>query len=225
MKKTLCLVLGLLILAVSCKKPIPEPVAAELKSPEDDLSCLSVSLSTQIARVAFKWLQAEHTDDYTLVVENLKTGERQSQTTKLFQQSLSLAKGAPYSWKVISSSEASPVETESETRRFYLEGPSQFNYIPFPADLVAPEMDAEVTLNNGATNLSWVGADLDDDIASYAVYIGTSEDQLLKVVDNLSATNVNVDLEPDTFYFWRVATTDALANTSTSAIFRFYTTP
>ena len=215
----------LLILVMGCKDPIPTPEAALLLLPEADQSCLYVSVDSAKARVTFSWELALHTDTYTINVVNLVTQELTSIRTEEITATLTLDRGTPYGWEVISSSEVSNKVTPSESRRFYLEGEQQFSYVPFPAKLVSPEMNEVVSLNNGSINLTWTGLDLDNDIDSYAVFLGTSEDDLAEIATGLVSPNHSVSLQSNTAYVWQVTTRDELNNVSTSPYFRFQTAP
>lgn len=215
----------LFILLMGCKDPIPTPEAALLLLPEADQSCLYVSVDSAKARVTFSWELALHTDTYTINVVNLVTQELTSIRTEEITATLTLDRGTPYGWEVISSSEVSNKVTPSESRRFYLEGEKQFSYVPFPAKLVSPEMNEVVSLNNGSINLTWTGLDLDNDIDSYAVFLGTSEDDLAEIATGLVSPNHSVSLQSNTAYVWQVTTRDELNNVSTSPYFRFQTAP
>ncbi len=215
----------LFILLMGCKDPIPTPEAALLLLPEADQSCLYVSVDSAKARVTFSWELALHTDTYTINVVNLVTQELTSILTEEITATLTLDRGTPYGWEVISSSEVSNKVTPSESRRFYLEGEQQFSYVPFPAKLVSPEMNEVVSLNNGSINLTWTGLDLDNDIDSYAVFLGTSEDDLAEIATGLVSPNHSVSLQSNTAYVWQVTTRDELNNVSTSPYFRFQTAP
>jgi len=215
----------LFILLMGCKDPIPTPEAALLLLPEADQSCLYVSVDSAKARVTFSWELALHTDTYTINVVNLVTQELTSIRTEEITATLTLDRGTPYGWEVISSSEVSNKVTPSESRRFYLEGEQQFSYVPFPAKLVSPEMNEVVSLNNGSINLTWTGLDLDNDIDSYAVFLGTSEDDLAEIATGLVSPIHSVSLQSNTAYVWQVTTRDELNNVSTSPYFRFQTAP
>ena len=54
------------LLIVGCKDPIPAPDSAVLISPEDNISCFYVPLSTATANVVFFFFDSLNTDDYLL---------------------------------------------------------------------------------------------------------------------------------------------------------------
>lgn len=213
------------LLIIGCKDPIPAPDPAVLISPEASVSCLYVPLSTATANVVFSWQEALNTDDYLLKVRNETSGIETSTPTENTSLRLTLDRGQIYGWKVVSRSEASAEESESETRYFFLEAQQQYSHLPFPAKLVAPEQDAVVQLNNGSVNFNWEGADLDNDISSYTLLIGASEDTLEEVATGLTGVNYSTSLAGGNQYYWQVITTDSEENQSSSLIFYFQTAP
>lgn len=210
---------------VACKDPVPAPEATLLQLPEADQNCLYVSVDSATARVSFSWGEALHTDTYTLKVVNLNSQEEISIATELTIASLTLDRGNPFRWQVISSSNASNKEAASESRHFYLEGLQQFNHVPFPAKLLSPQMNERIDLTDGEVLLSWSGLDLDNDIAGYSVAIGTSEEELNEVAANIQTTSQAVSLVANTSYVWQITTRDELNNTSISPYFYFQTNP
>ena len=70
--------------------------------------------------------------------------------------------------------------------------------------------------------LAWSGADVENDIESYSVFLSTTTppETLLITVDSLTQEAL-VDVVAGTTYYWRVVTTDAEGNTSDSGIFDF----
>ena len=217
--------IGLFLLSLGCKDPIPDPEAAILEFPANNLDCIYVSIDSSEAEVLFQWIEALHTDTYRLTVQNIESGHQYVNSTKLQQLTLRLTRGFPYQWKVTSTSEASAVEADSQTRYFYLEGEQQFVHVPFPASLISPQNNAIVSLGNGELDFSWEGADLDDDIESYSFYLGESQDTLVKIAENLSTASFRHGVNRDAQYYWRVVTFDRVGNSSNSQIFGFRTAP
>lgn len=213
------------LLIVGCKEPIPAPDSAVLISPEDNISCFYVPLSTSTANVVFSWQEALNTDDYLLKVRNETSGIETATPTENTSLRLTLDRGQTYGWKVVSRSEASTEETESDTRYFFLEAQQQYSHFPFPAKLVSPEQDAVVQLNSGSVNFSWEGADLDNDISSYTLLIGASEESLEEVATGLAGVNHSLSLAGESQYYWQVVTVDSEENQSSSLIFYFRTAP
>lgn len=212
------------LLFLGCKKEsIPAPDAVQLLSPLNNNTCLSIPQGNTNAVVNFQWNAAENTDRYRLEVRNTVTNQEVTSETEDTSTSATLLKGAPYAWKIISISDDTSETAESTSWSFYLEATQQFDYIPFPAQLISPENFAVATPVNGNVTLSWAGRDLDNDIAHYDVYLGTTEDELRIVSEDISDTSAAVSVTSSTAYFWRIATQDQNGNFSFSSMHRFQT--
>lgn len=212
------------VLYCTCSKPsIPEPGAAVLTAPENSNTCLPIFTTDTQGVVSFVWEEAQNTDSYEVVVRNSTTQSEQRKSVDLTNTTITLDRGVPYSWWVVSSSDASSVNTKSAVWSFYLEGLQQERFLPFSAQLNAPWDEQDVTLSSGYVNLQWTGSDLDNDIAYYQVYIGTDAAQLSLVQDNQIASSYSALLEVGQMYFWQIITVDQRGNKSQSAIQSFTT--
>lgn len=210
---------------ISCKDPIPDPEQTVLILPEDNTSCLYVSQSSSTASVDFSWQEAQFTDEYIIVVKNITTEEETTSRTLNTSIRLTLSRGVPYQWKVITVSDLSSVETLSRSFSFYLEGQQQRNYLPFPARLLSPQLDEVVSLSNGQYNFSWQGEDLDNDLSYYTLLIGTSADVLNEIATDITASSISVALNSGEVYFWQVISYDQNGNSTKSLTTRFETAP
>lgn len=210
---------------MSCKDPIPDPEQTVLILPEDNTSCLYVSQSSSTASVDFSWQEAQFTDEYIIVVKNITTEEETTSRTLNTSIRLTLTRGVPYQWKVITVSDLSSVETSSRSFSFYLEGQQQRNYLPFPARLLSPQLDEVVSLSNGQYNFSWQGEDLDNDLSYYTLLIGTSADVLNEIATDITASSISVALNSGEVYFWQVISYDQNGNSTKSLTTRFETAP
>ncbi len=210
---------------MGCKDPIPDPQQTVLILPEDNTSCLYVSQSSSTASVDFSWQQALHTDEYKLVVKNLTTNEELTSITENTGLRLTLTRGTPYQWKVITTSELSNVETSSSNFSFYLEAQQQGNYLPFPARLLSPQIDEIVTLTNGRYDFSWQGEDIDNDLSHYTLLIGDAVDALSEIATDVMTTSFSADLNAGQVYFWQIISYDQIGNSTKSIINRFETAP
>jgi len=226
MKTNLVLLLVIVSLTfMGCKDSIPDPEQTVLILPEDNTSCLYVSQSSSTASVDFSWKQALHTDEYKLVVKNLTTNEQITSITENTGLRLTLTRGTPYQWKVITTSELSNVETSSSNFSFYLEAQQQGNYLPFPAGLLSPQNDEIVTLTNGRYDFSWQGEDIDNDLSHYTLLIGNAEDALSEIATDIVTTSFSADLNAAQVYFWQIISYDQIGNSTKSIINRFETAP
>jgi len=215
-----------LLILVSCKKEvIPDPEPAMLLGPQNNNNCnTAIVVNDQQSQVNFSWQEAQHTDEYELVVRDLLTNtDTKKNSIRLFT-SMVLERGKQYSWWVNSLSDQKETVGKSEIWTFYLEGLQNSSHFPFPAKLISPENNAQVSLENGAFTLRWEGVDLDDDIISYDIYIGTDPDELQLRVENHTINSISANLMADQIYYWKVTTRDDEGNVSNSLVGSFRTT-
>ena len=212
------------VLLCTCSKPsIPEPDSALLTTPENSNTCVPLSTTATQGVINFGWEEAQNTDSYEVFVRNSITQTEQKKSADLTSTTFTLDRGAPYSWWVVSSSDASAVDTKSKVWSFYLEGIQQETFLPFSAQLNNPQDEQEVMLSSGEINLQWTGSDLDNDIAYYQVYIGTGAAQMSLVQDNQITSSYSALLDVGQTYFWQIITIDQRGNKSQSAIKSFTT--
>ena len=203
--------------------PPPTPEASVLIFPEASSECTTgISISADLSQVTFQWQEAKNTDFYTLTAVNLFTNTPQTLTTESTTAALTLEKGAPYSWSIVSGNSNVEVTASSETWLFYNAG-SQTTYPPFPAQIEYPKSGSPVLADeNGQIVLKWLGADVENDITSYELYFSDNNPPETLLTGLPAATSeIAVDVSPDQIYFWRIVTTDASGNTSDSGIFDF----
>ncbi len=215
---------------VSCSSggdsdPKPEPVvppsAASLIFPEDNTECQEgIIISDTESRVKFQWNASQNTDSYQLVVTNLETGVQQTANTSETELDITILRGTPYSWKVISKTSGSPDTAESSVWKFYNAGQAVANHAPFPAEVVSPTSGSAV--DPGSITLTWSAADIDEDIEEYTVYL-----DLVNPPTTLSGTTSEpsrtVVVESGQVYYWRISTRDTAGNTTESQVFQFRT--
>jgi hypothetical protein len=223
MKQKLSLLL--IILLVACGKDSPKPPeAAVLSFPQQNSECTTgISLNSTSSQVEFRWLAAKYADTYQLKITNVLTN---SSVTNAPTQALSvrvpLLKGVPYQWTITTQNNDTQEIAVSEAWYFYNAG-TETTFPPFPAEINKPLSGASVVrdLNNEVT-LSWTGADVDNDIAIYEVYLDTvTNPQVLLASTSLSITEIPASVAEDTIYYWRVVTTDREGNTSDSGTYSF----
>lgn len=209
---------------LGCKKkenPKP-PESSTLVYPVKNSECTTGNnLNALTSEVEFKWGAAVNTDTYELRATNLNTSTTQTITTSSTSAKLPLAKGAPFSWVVVSKNESVLETASSESWRFYNSG---FNtsYAPFPAEIIAPEEGASILRDdNNEIELSWSGSDVDNDIVSFEIYISTENppEELAFTTNSANATKVLV--VESTIYFWRIITKDSEGNSSDSGVYDF----
>lgn len=199
------------------------PAAAALSAPANNSECLNAtSVSETESKVTFQWQASENTDTYVLMVKNLN-----NQTTLQYNAGgntaldVTLLKGTAYSWTVTSKSNSASQPAVSEKWKFYNAGTGVTNYVPFPAEAVAPPMSS--TVSGPTVTLQWSGSDVDNDISSYKVLLDTNTNPAT-VIGTTSANNLSgIAVASGSTYYWKVITTDSAGNSSDSAVFQFKT--
>jgi hypothetical protein len=235
MKKVLLGIVVISLIAVSCSKDTPggggggttptptakTPGKAVLTSPANNKTCEEVNTSGQ---VTFSWNASTDTDKYDLKITNLNTqGVTNQNNITTTSKAVTLTKGIPYSWSITSKNEGTKTTT-SDTWQFYLAGDGVVNYAPFPATAVSPSPGASVARTSGKVTVEWSGSDADDDTLTYTLEMDTTDGiQGTVIAEDISASSVEVSVEADTVYYWRVISSDG-QNTSTSIVYTFRTT-
>ena len=229
MKKIVLLFGGFILLLSSCAKdPIPaEPGVATLLSPANDETCLDgTSLNDTQSNVSFSWSTATDDVSYEVVVTNLLTQSSQTFTAVSNQTTLALTKAEPYSWRVRSIGEEGSTPSESEQWKFYLAGDAVVNYAPFPSELISPRSGANSTPNiNNLITLSWNASDVDGDLAQFEVYLDqTDATTRIETIDyQAQETSLDVEVENNATYYWKIIAIDANGNQSNSGVYSFRT--
>ncbi len=217
------LFVGVLLLGCSKDSPPKGPEAALLTFPEQNSECTTgTDLNAVTSQVEFRWQTSKNTDTYELRVTNVNSGVSQTVTTAALSARLPLEKGALHRWNVITRNEKTDKIATSDTWQFYNAG-SETSYAPFPAEIVSPESGASVVrdINNEIT-LQWIGADVDNDITGYEIYLDTANPPVTLVGSpSVSINAVQVSVAANTVYYWKVVTRDREDNTSDSGVFSF----
>ena len=196
-------------------------------SPANNEICLDgVSINDSQSDVNFSWTTTQNTVSYDVIVTNLTTQSQQTFSSNLNQTTISLTKSEPYSWKVISIGEVGSTPAISEQWKFYLAGDAIVNYAPFPAELLSPRSGANVTPGvNNLITLNWTSTDVDGDLDRFEVYLDQTEASILVESINYQAdeTSIEVEVENDSTYYWKVISIDASGNQSISGVYAFRT--
>ncbi len=204
--------------------PAPEvtpPSAAVLIFPEDNTECNEGTvLSETQSTVTFRWNASANTDTYTVNVKNLRTNSTTTQNATTNQADITILRGVPYSWTVVSRANGTSQTATSQSWKFYNAGLPVESYIPFPAVAVSPQTGADVDATSGMVTLEWEGSDIDDDIQNYDVFFGT-ENPPVNQVNTVTNTSIEVNITAGTVYYWSILTRDDEGNTSNSEVFQF----
>lgn len=198
------------------------PEAAILISPLKNEECNQGNIiSDTHSSVLFEWNKSSNTNSYTLVLKNLDSNTTEEKTTNSTKLSIDLLRGISYSWQIISKATKTTTTASSETWNLFNAGVGVENYAPFPAEAVSPAMGS---LTDSPVNIEWLGNDLDNDIASYDLYLDINTPPTQLQTEGITDTSVdNIALTADTVYYWMVVTQDEAGNTSKSPIFEFRT--
>ena len=236
MKKTILLLAISIITFTSCSKEgggteTPEvvilpPTAAILTFPANNEPCLETnSVNDTQSSVTFRWNAGQNVSSYDIRVINLSNSSSNLYNSTTNDKVLTLEHDEPYSWKVISNGESGTQPVESDTWKFYLAGPAQVNFAPFPAELTSPISGSTVTPSDGVIQIQWTCTDADNDIAQFEIYLdATDGSTLVNTIDfETITTSIDVTVENDTIYYWKVVATDAQGNQSDSGVYSFRT--
>ena len=219
----------LVLLLVHCQKTeLPaDPEVANLISPVDKETCLDgVSINDTQSNVNFVWGTATGALSYELEIANLLTQSTQLYSSDTNELSIALSKAEPYSWLVRSIGETGTTPSVSDPWKFYLAGDAVVNYAPFPADLITPRSGANTTPDiNNLVILRWTADDVDDDLNRFEVYLdaidGTTLNQ--EIAYQAQETQLEVEVENNTVYYWKIVAIDLNGNQSSSGVYTFRT--
>lgn len=219
--------ISLFILALmSCGgKDAPKaPIAAQLSFPLKNSECTTGRdvTGTNTSVVEFSWIASDNTESYELRATNLNTNSTQTTTSIGTSAQLTLEKGSPYSWLVISKNTKVRETASSETWLFYNSG-SNTTYPPFPASVTAPRMGSTISKDiNNEIKLEWEGSDIDNDLAGFEVYFSTISPPTT-LIGTLSSgqSDIKVSVSSNTVYYWRIISFDMEGNSATNAISEF----
>ncbi|MEJ6979469.1 hypothetical protein WG906_03350 [Pedobacter sp. P351] len=227
--KKLILTIGILTVLFGCRKDktpapaiIPDPEKATLISPAQNEACLTGTVvSATENSVTFKWSNAVNADSYQVTLKNLEDNVENVHSSSDNELTLILRKNTPYSWSVTSRASRTTAKAKSEIWKFFNAGSGEISYAPFPAELLTPTFGQSVTAVDNKVTLDWEGSDVDEDIASYSVFVGTSKNALLSVAQDITGSVFSATVTANTTYYWKVVTKDATGNTSHSSVSQF----
>lgn len=200
-----------------------DPDAASLIFPEDNTECNEGVVSTSDetkSTVTFEWSAAENTDSYEIKLKNLDTGSVTTAVSNTNEKDISINRGTPYEWYVISLANGTSTSATSDTWSFYNQGPGIENYAPFPAIAISPQRGSTVSSSSTTIILEWTTSDVDDDIVSYEVLFDTSETPTVSLGETTEST-IEATIASGNTYYWKVITKDSFDNSSISELFEF----
>jgi hypothetical protein len=200
---------------------VPDPKATTLVFPQDNTECNEGDIIDALrSKVTFQWNVSEDTDSYEVNIRNITTNENITTSINTEDVDITIERGTPYEWFVISKAIGTTVTASSAKFKFYNQGPGIENYAPFPAEAVNPARGADVTNSGGTVTLEWKGTDIDDDITEYEVFFGTNETPT-ESLGTTSSESFDVTVAANSVYYWRIVISDTQGNTSQSEVFEF----
>ncbi|MDO6471431.1 hypothetical protein [Maribacter sp. 1_MG-2023] len=182
--------------------------AFNLEFPENNLICTEgEDNGNDGVSIEFQWSASTNATSYELEITNQETNSTDTRTVTTTSLAVGLPKGTQFSWTVTAILGAKTLASDSWN--FYSVGTSTENFAPFPAEISVSDN------GDGTVNVSWVGEDLDDDLVSYDVYIGTSGNLEL-ILENTTNENTNYNITAGQQYIVEIVSKDSNDNTSTS---------
>lgn len=224
MRRGIILILVLALFA-GCKKrtyvPYP-PTKVSLVFPAKDAPCTTGTvISSSQNTVVFQWNSSEYTDSYELHLKNLLTDASTTTAVTSNQLEVTLSRNTPYSWYIVSINKYSTEHVQSDVWKFYNSGPGVLSYAPYPAEILTPTFGQSVTVTAGKLNLDWNGSDVDNDIATYDVYFGTTATPAVFRSGLTESIAIDVPVTSGNTYYWKVITKDKQGNSSDSGLYQF----
>lgn len=199
--------------------PVPTPLAATLVFPDNNTECNEgVIVNETESTVTFDWNASQNTDSYEVNLRNLNTNTSFTANSNTNSADITLQRGVPYEWFVVSKANGTNETASSSIWKFYNQGPGVENYAPFPAEAINPGR-GETIDNSGTIQLEWSGSDVDNDITEYEVFFGTDSDPSV-LLGTTSDTFIDATIATGVYY-WRVISKDSQGNSSESEIFEF----
>lgn len=204
---------------------VDPPSASTLSHPENNKVCeTGSSVSETQSSVEFQWNTGTNADSYDLQITNLENSQTINQNNiSGTSKSVTLIKGAPYSWKVISKRNGTTKTSTSDTWKFYLSGEGITNYPPYPAKLISPKSGSTLSAETTSVEMSWEGSDPDGESLTYTLYFDTTDGLQAPPSENknLTTPSKTIAVSSGETYFWRVKSTDPNENSSYSSVYSF----
>ena len=200
---------------------VQKPNAVTLVSPENETVCTEGTVINDTENmITFMWDSSENTDSYDLVLLNLDTDQTYIYSSTLDELEVTLLRGTPFEWYVVSKANGTEETAESEKWRFYNEGLGDENHAPFSAEAIFPKRGTTIQAESGLVTLEWSAADADGDIIEYEVFFGTKKNP--DSIGTTTSTSMSqLSVASGETYYWKVITRDVVGNSSVSEVFSF----
>jgi hypothetical protein len=224
MKKFICLTI-ISFLFVSCSSGGDDenqneiPGVPKIVSPANNKLCID-------NYVAFEWEYLKNPNDDIIIyhIEIAKDDQFNQIAETLETESnyteVSLDLNTAYYWRIKTVNSEGVSSKYSKTYKFYTEGETAVNHLPFSPELISPEINT--TLSTTTASLKWNAADADgSDALSYDIYFGTVNPPVTKINENHTVKTADVTLQPGKEYFWRVVVKDNKGGETMGQIWKF----
>lgn len=242
MKNNILYVIFIYLIVVSCSgggdEPTPTPTPNPTPNPTPEAQNTAPSVPGLVSptpaqlcisnTVVFGWNVSVDAESNNPIVYQLQIATDNLFTQNVITKEIStpthtelLVKGKAYYWRVKATDSKGAASAYSTVSSFFTEGTAVTNHAPFLPQLVAPVANAIITLTT--TTLKWTGSDIDNDVLSYDVYLGTTSSPSTKVVDNKTTTSYDATLQATTIYYWKVVVKDAKGGETQGQVWSFRT--
>ena len=213
----------------ACSEKGPQPPSIPtLISPINNENCSSGEVVSALeSDVTFEWSSTKNTTSYQIEVVNLSNSIKTKisyleETSKIIR----LKRGHIYAWTVTSINEELPEDPSiSDNWRFYLKNNGDTNSPPFPIEPVFPSPGQTVELDSSEKIvIEWDTTDVDNDQLTFDFFLA-KESSLLnpdQINEGLTTKSIELTLESNQVYFWRVDVSDG-NNKTYSQVYSFRT--
>lgn len=161
------------------------------------------------------------TYELQIATNNQFTENLQTKTGSSTSTAVTFEKGVAYYWRIKAKDNKNASSSYSSIFNFYTEGEGVSNHLPFSPGIVKPTLNA--TVQEATATLEWTASDVDNDPLTFDVYFDTVNPPVTKVAENQSETTLNVDLSPETDYYWKVVVKDDKGGETIGQIWNFKT--
>ncbi|MFC2109949.1 hypothetical protein ACFLRU_06035 [Bacteroidota bacterium] len=194
------------------------PEIVNLTYPTNNLLCITNNIK-------FEWTSAIDLegDDVRYKIEissdNEFTNIVKSGTFTQTEKTYELEQGKAYYWHIKSSDNHGNSNGFGATNNFYTENLASENHLPFMPELIAPAKNTFLSTNQ--TNLEWSCSDTDNDVLTYDVYFGTTQNP--GKIASVNETTIEVTLNANKTYYWKIDAIDAHNSKTLGQIWSFKT--
>lgn len=134
------------------------------------------------------------------------------------KRTFTLEKGIELNWRVRAKDNKNNFSDFSTNWKFYTEGESIVNYLPFTPTLLNPILNTKVIGNSAS--LEWSSSDVDGDELVYDVYFGNSTPPIL-IQENISDNTYSINIIENQTYYWKIIVKDGNGGEAISNVWNF----